>query len=182
MTTATTWNEDNQAERPLTEAEIRRMRDIVTGEYHPVDEDGNPVDEDYNTDEVTEAFKTEVNRYIGIRNQIDPKFFSVPDMDDEDADFDFYGDEITIEWKEWDRCGDRDYFTRSFPLAHLWTPSWEDAIKAEVEALDAAEKAKQAAFRASQAAKQEAFERKQLSDLLAKYGVPPEYQARLSHG
>jgi hypothetical protein len=181
MTTATIWDEKTQSERSLTEAEIRRMQDIVTEDYRPVDEDGNPVEKAYDADEVTEAFKTEVNRYINLRNQIDPKF-NAYDTSYEYADFDFYGDEISIEWREHDHCGDYDYFRRTFPLAHLWAPSWEDVIKAEVDARDEAEKAKQAAFRASQVAAFEAFERKRLSELLAKYGVPESYRARPSHG
>lgn len=177
MTTATTWDEDNQVERPLTEAEIRRMQDITTGDYHPVDEDGDPIEEGYDAEEVKEAFLTEVSRYIRVRGHLDPEFHSVPETDDEDADFDFYGDEITVEWKEWDRCGDRDYFTRSFPIAHLWAPDWEATIQAEVEVRDAAIRAKEEARMARIAADREAAERKQLALLLGKYGLPKGYGA-----
>jgi len=177
MTTATTWDEESQTERPLTEAEILRMQDITTGDYHPVDEDGNPVEEDYDAEEVAAAFKAEINSYINLRGRLDPEFHSVPETDDEDADFDFYGEEISVEWKEWDRCGDHDYYRRSFPIKHLWAPSWEDAIRAEVQPREAAKKAREEALQAKARAQREAAERKQLATLLEKYGLPEGYTA-----
>ena len=181
MTTATTWDVLLGDDRPLTETEILRMRDVYIGDYLPEASTEERVDG--LTNAIKEAFKTLVNHYIEIRGRIDPAFHSVPEVsdgdddDDDRADFDFYGDTITIEWKEWDRCGDRDYYVRSFPLAHLWAPDWESVIKDEVEVHEQAKKAKQEAERTAMAAAREARERAQLADLLGKYGVPPGYKA-----
>ena len=180
MSTATIWDDALEDERVLTEAEILKMRDIYTGDYYPPeDEDGEPIEEDLDKDALKEAFRRVVNSYILCRNRLDSEFRDVPEVpddDDDSADFDFYGDIITVEWKEWDRCGDRDYFTRSFPLAHLWAPSWEDAIREEVRVRDAAKKAQQEAYQAKMAADREAADRRQLAALLDKYGIPQDYR------
>lgn len=173
MTTATIWDEAACDYRPLTEDEIRKLQEDAfdNGEI-TVAEQG----------EAEAAFKAIVDSYVQVRSDVDPEWRWVPDTSDEDDDWDLLGSCISVEWKRRDRCGDLDYFRRDFPLEHLWAPNWEEVIKAEVGVRDAAEKAKQAAFRASQAAKQEAYERKQLAELLNKYGVPEAYQARLDHG
>lgn len=171
MTTATLWEAGDY--RTLTEDDIRKLREDA---FHNEDITVATQQEALNN------FKMIVDSYIQVRSRIDPEWRHMTDTSDDDADWDFLGDTISVEWKERDRCGDLDYFRREFPLEHLWAPNWEEVIKAEVGVRDAAEKAKQAAFRASQAAKQEAYERKQLAELLNKYGVPEAYQARLDHG
>jgi hypothetical protein len=174
MTTATIQDEQTGDYRPLTEDEVRKLQEDAF-------DNGNTTVAEQEAAEA--AFKAIVDSYLQVRGRVDPEWRTVhvPETDYEDADWDFLGSWVSVEWKEYDRCGDREYLRRDFPLEHLWHPNWEEVIKAEVEVRDAAEKAKQAAFQASQAAKQEAYERKQLAELLNKYGVPKAYQARLDH-
>jgi hypothetical protein len=174
MTTATIWDEALGQDRPLTEEEVRKLQQ----------------DAFYN-DEITvaeqqaaqAAFKLNIDAYINIRGRIDPEWRNVPDTSGEDDDWDFLGDTISVEWKEYDRCGDRDYFRRDFPLEHLWHPDWESLLTGERDQRVQAEKEAREAEEAKRKAAKEVAERKQLADLLAKYGVPPEYQTRvLGHG
>lgn len=174
MTTATIWDEALGQDRPLTEEGVRKLQeDALNNEEITVAEQ----------QEALSNFKLNVDAYIRIRGQIDPEWRRVPETDDEDADFDFYGDSISIEWKEYDRCGDRDYFRRDFPLEHLWHPDWESLLTGERDQRVQAEKKAREADEAKRKAAKEAAERRQLADLLAKYGVPPEYQAQeAGHG
>jgi len=43
------------------------------------------------------------------------------DLDDPDEDMtiDLRGEEVTVQWKEYGRCGDVDYFTKSMSLSEL---------------------------------------------------------------
>lgn len=127
-------------------------------------------------------FKAVVDEYIQLRGRLDPEWHSMPETDDEDADFDFYGDSVEIEWRETDRCGDDEYFRREFPISDLWHPDWEALIRDKVEERRAAREAKLAEATAKRKAEVEARERRTLLELLDKYGIPPEYQRRVGHG
>lgn len=174
MTTATIWDEDLGQDRPLTEEEVRKLQqDAFHNEEITVAEQ----------QAAQEAFKLNIDTYANIRGRIDPEWHSVPETSYDDADWDLLGDTISVEWQERDRCGDREYFRRDFPLSDLWLPNWEAAITAEVEQRRAAEQARQMAERARRDAAIEKAEREKLASLLEKYGVPPEYQTRvLNHG
>jgi hypothetical protein len=174
MTTATIWDETLEQDRPLTEEGIRKLQqDAFYNEEITVAEQ----------QAAQAAFKLNINAYINIRGRIDPEWRNVPDTSGEDDDWDFLGDTISVEWKEYDRCGDREYLRRDFPLCHLWHPNWEALITGDLEERATAAKAKAMAEQARQAAAREARERNQLAELLEKYGVPPEYQARMvGHG
>lgn len=167
MTTATIWDELEGDDRPMTEADVRKL-------YAMAFDDS---DVTVAVQQQAEAdFKRIVDDYIRVRNHLDPEWRSVPETGDEDADFDFLGESVTIEWKEWDRCGDADYFLRDFPISDLWEPDWEAYIRSIVEKREAVKRTKQLDEQAKRAAAREAAERRQLADLLAKYGVPPGYQ------
>ena len=155
---STIWDDAIGDERPLTKDEVCDMRDK------------------------TEAFIGAINQYITARNGIDPAFQCAQvNLDDKDCALYIYPPtDITIEWRQEEYCrgrGREDY-QRSFPLAHLWDPNWEQAIRAEVAenqrlAEQAKLKAEQDAARklaASKAADEEK-ERELLKLLQAKYGA-----------
>lgn len=136
---------------------------------------------DYTEEQITTwqngtiMFIEAMNEYIRKRNRLDPKF-NCEELDledpDEDISFDIYGDHITIQWKEHDRCGDVDYFNTSFPLSHLWSLDWDQAQQQWEEERKKEQEAKEAK-KAEAAARQvkilEARERAQLEHLRAKY-------------
>jgi hypothetical protein len=128
-----------------------------------------------------DLFAQVINNYIGARQKVDPEFKNVPRFEmggSEDTSFDLEAfnlekDEITVEWKEFGRCGDSDYFTRSFPFSDLWDPKWEARAKAEAETKAKAAAEKQAAAELARKKATEERERKQLQKLQAKYGGAP---------
>jgi len=74
--------------------------------------------------EQTFKFIAWLNAYLDECKKQDPKlpnWFEVSLEIDDEISFDCYGDDITIQWKEWDSCGGYDYLSRSFPLSDLWT-------------------------------------------------------------
>jgi len=129
----------------------------------------------------TELFIDTLNRYIEKRKNLDPTFkaYELDLMDlDEDVTFDIFGDDITIQWREYDRCDEYNYFSTTFPLSHLWSIDWEQEqqrwaeqrrLKEEAEAARKAyAEARMTALRAQQL---ERHERSELARLQSKYGT-----------
>jgi len=84
-------------------------------------------------------------------------------------DLDIYGDTVSFEWTETDRCGDTDYFRREFPLSDLWDPHWKERVRAENGDKDA-KKAAELRVRTEEAkARLEAREKAELERLQGKY-------------
>jgi hypothetical protein len=123
-----------------------------------------------------------LNAYINERSRVDPDFQDVAELFlsdlDDDYSYDIFGEVITIQWRYYDRCGDSNYYQRTFPLSHLWDDSWKAQLEAKQEAKRQAEKeakrlkAEQEAAREKR--KQEALEineRLELQRLQAKYGA-----------
>lgn len=123
-------------------------------------------------------FKGLVDNYLNVRGHLDPEWESVPFTGDtnEDTEFDFYGESITIEWRETDRCGDSNYFRREFPLSDLWQSDLESFILAQVKDKKEKKEAKRVAELAKAAANIEKIERNRLEELLNKYGVPDSWK------
>lgn len=117
-----------------------------------------------------------LNEYIRKRNWLDPKF-NCDELDltdpDEDTSFDIYGETITIQWREYDQCGESDYFSESFPLRHLWSMDWDQMEiewKSEQRKKREAEEARKVAAEAKKKQAQEQRERAELERLQSKYG------------
>jgi hypothetical protein len=163
MTTATLWEAGDY--RTLTEDDIRKLREDA---FHNEDITVATQQEALNN------FKMIVDSYIQVRSRIDPEWRHMTDTSDDDADWDFLGDTISVEWKERDRCGDLDYFRREFPLEHLWHPDWEFLLTGERNRKIQTEKEAREAAEARHRAGKEAAERQQLRELLAKYGIPED--------
>lgn len=67
----------------------------------------------------TELFMDTLDAYLALRAEVDPEWSRV-DMDELSEFPDFYGDEITLQWGEDGHCGDRDHYSQTFPIRHLW--------------------------------------------------------------
>jgi hypothetical protein len=122
-------------------------------------------------------FGTVLNNYLDARAKVDPNFKGVPHFSmegDEDSSFDCLGDVIVIQWKEYGRCGDADYFSRAFPFSDLWNPNWKDRVRAELEETARREKEKREAAALARKQTEEERERKLLQTLQAKYGGSSE--------
>jgi len=124
-----------------------------------------------------DLFAQMINNYIRARQKVDPEFENVPEFEmggSEDVSFDLEADldegEITVEWKEYGRCGDSEHYIRSFPYSGLGNREWEARAKAEAEvkALVAAEKRAKAEAAHKKAVEER--ERGMLQALQAKYG------------
>ena len=117
-----------------------------------------------------------IQEYVDMRSKFDPDYdhgyIDIEELadDDEDGSIDFYeADFITIQWKQYGRCGDYDYFYETFPIEHLWSDGWEE--DARVQAKERKEReAREHEERIKKAAEaQEQREREQLRTLLRKY-------------
>lgn len=78
-------------------------------------------------------FEQLVNQHIEQRNMHDPEFrcptYDIDGMDN-DAEFDFHDNgTIVVHWRDYDRCGEAEYFRREFPFADLWDQSWYYRVK-----------------------------------------------------
>lgn len=128
--------------------------------------------------EKAEKFIETINAYINLRGAAgDSSFAGCPnvDLDDPDANFYLFRDNIIIQWRESDRCGDYDYLQVEFPLADLWDPPAFQEIKKQEE-----QKKEQARLAAEQKKRQEEeqalkrqeeSERATLKKLQQKYGA-----------
>jgi len=117
-----------------------------------------------------------IQEYVDLRSNFDPDYdhgyIDIEELadDDEDGNLDFYeADFITIQWKQYGRCGDYDYFYESFPIEHLWSDDWEADARAQAEAKREREERERQARIKRQAEAQERREREQLRTLLRKY-------------
>lgn len=150
MRTLTRWDEDGDDHQiPVTKELVEGLRDAAL--------------------EFTEV----VNLYIRMRREVDPDFKDVPYFNlegDEDVAFDVQGDTVTVQWKEYGRCGDADYYNRSFPFSDLWDPDWEARVKTEKEKKARKEAEKKAAAERARNEAQEKRDRELLRALQAKYG------------
>jgi hypothetical protein len=143
----------------------------------------NPDEEDYEQIEITQAqvvllrtaadqFEDVINRYIRERASVDPQFKNVPEFElggSEDVSFDLLGDEVTVEWKQYGRCGDSEHFRRSFPFSDLWSGDWQARIEDEARRKAQEQAEQKAAAELAQAKAVEDRERALLHKLQAKY-------------
>jgi len=121
-------------------------------------------------------FTEVVNNYLSAREEVDPNFKGVPRFSmegDEDSSFDCLGDVFVIQWKEYGRCGDADYFSRAFPFSDLWNPAWKARVQTEIEETARKEREKREAAALARKQSEEERERKLLQSLQAKYGAAP---------
>jgi hypothetical protein len=152
---STTWDEALDAERPVTEQDIRAW---IEGR---------------------EKLETTLNEYIRARNTIDPEFkCSTVGESYDGAEAEFGSRYVEVTWTWYGRCGSTEEEHRAIPLEHLWSDNWEAAIHADVERkrlekLDREERAK--AVKEAEAEKKrkdnEAHEIATFKRLQAKYGV-----------
>ena len=117
-----------------------------------------------------------IQEYVDLRAKFDPDYdhgyIDIEELadDDEDGSLDFHeADFITLQWKQYGRCGDYDYYYESFPIEHLWSDDWEADARAQAEAKKEREEREREAYRKRQAEAQERREREQLRTLLRKY-------------
>ncbi len=126
-------------------------------------------------DKMTRELIDIIQEYVDLRCKFDPDYdhgyIDVDELaDDHDGSLDFYeADFITLQWQQYDRCGDYDYYYESFPIEHLWSDNWETDARAQAEAKKEQEKQKREAEKKRMAEAQEKRERDQLRKLLVKY-------------
>jgi len=169
------WPESNTP----TEKQVRDLQDAAETLEETFDDAWTDILEDNKwkpvvTDEFKDTvlkaklFIVIVQEYIEKRAKIEKDWGDVENPTDAQS-FDMYGDSISIQWRETDRCGDEDYYSRDFPISHLWSDNWaallqhDENLRKEREAIrkEEAEKKRLVAV--------EKRERKQLQELLSKY-------------
>ena len=135
-------------------------------------EDGEEIAETTQKDvealrDATEDFMELLDAYLTRRGKIDSSWRDAEIGDW--SDLDIYGDSISFEWQETDRCGDTEYMRREFPLSDLWDPHWEERVRAENGDREAKRQAE--LRKRTEAAKErlEAREKAELARLQGKY-------------
>lgn len=118
-----------------------------------------------------ERFHEMVQDYVMHRARIDPDWKRADSFEasTDTIAFDPDGD-VEIEWEERGRCGDQEYYRRTFPAEHLWDPEAMVKVEAEVLARHAQEKAKREAQYEAQRKTKEEQDRKLLAALQEQYG------------
>jgi len=133
-------------------------------------------------DEATWELTDMIQDYVDLRSEFDPDYdhgyINISNLadDDEDGSLDFHDEDgwITIEWKEYGRCGDYDYYTETFDIEDLWSDEWETKARAEAKEKKEREERERQRVAKRLAEQRERREREQLRALLKKY--PDEAQ------
>jgi len=176
------YDVNNTSWTQLQIIDLQTAAELVTDQFDEhwdeiiYDREQTPIISDDFKETVSKAklFFDIVDDYLSERYSLDSEW-GIDECDGVNS-IDVYSDEITLQWSESDRCGDDEYYQRSFPLEHLWAPGWRSAIEAEGVKKKAEREAKRLADLERLRKQTEERERAKLRELMVKY--PDEVPAK----